>query len=294
MDDPLSFATLQGGSSRLSLSTISDDNMQFMSPAKDVIYLGFEPKPENVLRYGPGDGGTPINQAEYEKSISNVTTPRTQGKGTFWDAMYDELLVSRYQQSDAPNKFIQKDNRILPNYILTFKKSGLYTNILPSINYNNLHDKYTERILKYASTYNIPILEMDADAYKKKFEEKYNQVKQKIQEGNEKVGKSDFNNLANYYRSIKYFGDFPGLVSETEILVDLLRDLNLTDKNITAVNGVLEEKDGVWKSIGYEVDNLPEEEKDIVKNKLRLLKEKLNAFVNETEKNSSLEHQEEK
>ncbi len=36
------------------------------------------------------------------------------------------------------------------------------------INYNNLDDVYTKRILEYAITYNIPIVEMDTEKYLEK------------------------------------------------------------------------------------------------------------------------------
>ena len=46
---------------------------------------------------------------------------------------------------------------------------------------------------------------MDTKKYLEKFTEKSNQIKQKIQEGNEEISVEDFYNLANYERSISFY-----------------------------------------------------------------------------------------
>lgn len=236
-DDPLKFAMLQGGSSQLSLSVIRDDKMGLFSYGNDALLLGFSNiEPENVLGYSKGDGATNIGQANYSRVIGDV-----KDNIALDEPGYDELCVTRYENANKLES--QRNNgekRILPNYILVF--SG---NIdMPHINYDNLDDPNTKRILEYATTYNIPIVEIDSEKYREKMNINYNELYSKVIDGNEEVKEGDLKALFRYKRSVDFYSyGKPNIEKNQKIFLDILNKINLTDKNSPAIRSLIDQFD---------------------------------------------------
>ena len=200
-DNPLLFSMLEGYSSNLSLSTERDDAMAFFACDRSSLILGFsEIKPQNVLGYHGGDGATSTGQTNYNKSIAEVKEDINFNDRT----RYDELLVSRYEDTSKLKEYRKNEKRVLPSYILVFKGDADRTHI----NYNNLDDVYTKRILEYAITYNIPIVEMDTEKYLEKYQGKYESAFEKMRLGKEKFEMKDFEALARYSRMKRFYDGY--------------------------------------------------------------------------------------
>lgn len=239
-ENPLSFAMLEGGSSQLSLSTERDDAMAFFGLNSETLLLGISDlKPENVLAYNDGDGATSIGQNNYNKEIQNVKRKINYNDKT----SYDELLVTRYQDSNKIKSY-RKDGekRILPSYILVFTKQGYYTD-KPFINYENLDEPSTKRMLEYATTYNIPIVEMDIEKYIEKYESKYDEMFNKMKNGKEKFELKDFESLARYRRSIEFYKSNNSRISDKEIFLKIINDINITPQNREGIINIIEKFD---------------------------------------------------
>ena len=132
------------------------------------------------------------------------------------------------------------EKRILPNYILVF--SG---NIdMPHINYDNLDDPNTKRILEYATTYNIPIVEIDSEKYREKMNINYNELYSKVIDGNEEVKEGDLKALFRYKRSVDFYSyGKPNIEKNQKIFLDILNKINLTDKNSPAIRSLIDQFD---------------------------------------------------
>ncbi len=266
-ENPSLFTTLQQGSSLLSSSIQKDDQMAFFSLLPDTLFVGLELDEKNILSYSNGDAATPTSSVEYSKNIEKVQNSKVS---SFFANHYDELVSSRYKQTDQLD-LIDKNDRIPPKYLLTFKRKGDRPfNLLPSMNYNNLNDKNTKRLLHFASEYNIPIVEMDTEAYENKFKQKYDQLKQKVQEGLEDITPDDLYNLSNYKSSIEFFNDNfsnqPGL----DVLLDILPNLNLTEKNAHTMYDVIKAYTDINSNyLRNGLANLSDTDRNLVTDKLK-------------------------
>lgn len=275
MDNPALLRGLEGKSANISMSVEYDFAMDFFQIGEDTIYLGFSNlKPENVLQYTPGDGVTSTGLTNYNKRIENINTNiRDDNKG------YDELLVGRFSQTEVPYELIDKDDRVLPDYILTF--SGMAN--APKINYENPYDKTTSRLLNYAIEYNIPIVEMDGQEYLKKYNKKYIEKLERIQSGELTINKDDFTELANFYRMCTFYSyGTPSIKNREDIFVECIEKTNLTEKNADAIRETIQEYD-YCNYYNWEIEaiaNLPSEKRDLVAKKMDCIREKLNIKSN--------------
>lgn len=271
--NPLLFSMLEGYSSNLSLSTVRDDSMAFFSLQKYNVVLGFSNlKPENVLRYFYGDGATPIEDMNYNKEIQNVTNEISYDNK--FD--YDELLVSRYEDTNKIRAFRKNEKRILPDYILTFKGENTKSYSKPSLNYDDLDEVYTKRILEYATTYNIPIVEMDTEKYLEKYLEKYDELFQKMKNGEEKLEMKDFKALERYRRSKSFYEDKDSRISKKMIFLEIVNDLNITQENSDTIKKIIEECD--FNGSNWEEENikiLPNDVQQKTKERMKFLRKSL-------------------
>lgn len=281
-ENPLSFAMLEGRSSQLSLSTERDDAMAFFGLDSQLLLLGFSDlKPENVLSYHNGDGATSTGQNNYNKEIINV-----KGKINYNDKThYDELLVTRYQDFNKMKQY-RKDGekRILPSYILVFTKQGHFNNN-PFINYENLNDPSTKRILEYATTYNIPIVEMDTEKYIEKYETKYAEMFNKMKNGEEKFELEDFESLARYRRSIEFYKSNDSRISDKEIFLKIINDINITPQNREGIKNIIEkfDRNKEWEKYVKYRSGVSEEVWKKTEEKMQYLRETLGIGTHEQE-----------
>lgn len=279
-DDPMKFATLRGPSDYLSLSTERDDAMAFFDDTKVAIWFGFSNiKPENILRYSPSDGGTPVNNGYYDKVIKNVKEEVSYEREG--GMAYDEIQASRYDDMDNIEEVKDYEKRILPNYLLILKGSDN----MPHLNYDNIEDKYTRRILRYAVAYHIPIVEMDGEKYLEKFQKKYDNVLEKLKSGKEKFEMKDFMDMSRYRRSIEFYKKV-GVADDItipKVFVEIMGDLNITKENREAVKQFIEMyNDGRLQDA---INRLPEEEmREQAKEKLEFLREELQIGNKDKEK----------
>ena len=120
----------EDGSDTMSVSIEKDDSMGFFAGCyRYSLLLGFSNiKPENVLRYGKGDSATPVGKGEYDKKIEAINGEVRRYKESD-GAHYDELLVSRYCDTDNIKEFRDEEKRILPDYILVFKGKSDFTHL---------------------------------------------------------------------------------------------------------------------------------------------------------------------
>lgn len=235
-ETPLMFSMLDGYSDKLSLSTERDDSMAFFSCDKSNVILGFSDlKPQNVLGYYAGDGATSTGQGNYNKSIKNVKEKIDYNN----KSRYDELLVSRYEDTSKIRKFRKDEKRILPNYILTFKGDKER----PHLNYENMEDVYTKRILDYATTYNIPIVEMDLEKYIEKYQKKYDDVFAKMKKGKEKFEMKDFEDMVRYRRSQGFYKENNPRTTGETVFLETINDLNITKENGKTIKQIIERFD---------------------------------------------------
>ena len=269
-ENPLTFAMLQGGSSQLSLSAERDDAMAFYGLTSDAILLGYSDiEPQNVLLYSESDGATSIWQTNYNKEIQNVKSKVNFNNKT----RYDEVLATRYKD---PNKIKQfrndSEERILPSYILVFTKGK--NNDKPSINYQNLNDPNTKRIFEYATTYNIPIVEMNTEKYMKKYESKYTEMFAKLKSGRDKFEIEDYKALARYRRSIDFYKSGNYIMSDQEILWKIANDIDINPQNKDAIKGIIKEFDREDKKW----ENTLKYRSDLSDDKLKQAEEKMRYF----------------
>lgn len=278
-ENPLLFSMLEGYSDNIALSTERDDAMAFFYLNKSSIVFGYSNlKPDNVLGYYAGDGGTPINgNSNYNKKIEMVNGEIDYNDKT----KYDELLVSRYEDTNKIRKFRKDEKRILPDYILVFKGDDKR----PTLNYDNLDELYTKRILEYATTYNIPIVEMDTEKYLEKYEKKYDDLFQKMKNGEEKFEMKDFEALSRYRRSISFYKDNDPRIKSETIFLKTVNDLNVTDKNSDTIKKIIEKFDSYnenWQN--KEIAFLPEDEQQKTREKIQSLRKYLEVRNSNQEK----------
>ena len=289
--NPRLFTTIQQGSSGISSSIETDDNMSFYTMTPDALYVGLELEPENILGFYAGDGATSVNNTNYVKEIANVRNQVTKAEDAFFSDRYNELYSSRYKETDNTIDLINKENRVEPKYILTFKRTTSYVlPFLPSINYGDLQEDSTKRILDFASEYNIPIVEVDQEKYKDKFQKRRDETKKKILEGNEKINEEDIYNLAKYERSIALFSNEAYNKKGPEfLLMDILPNLNLTENNANAINNVIKACDMHEEDWDKHIitARFSEEEKDTkihVSNTINTIREQLKEMLNDNNK----------
>ena len=270
-DNPLLFSTLEGYSSNLSLSTERDDAMAFFACDRSSLILGFsEIKPQNVLGYHGGDGATSTGQTNYNKSIAEVKEDINFNDRT----RYDELLVSRYEDTSKLKEYRKNEKRVLPSYILVFKGDADRTHI----NYNNLDDVYTKRILEYAITYNIPIVEMDTEKYLEKYQGKYESAFEKMRLGKEKFEMKDFEALARYSRMKRFYDGYGINISDKDVFLEIIDSLNVTKENEKTIKQIIERFN--YQGL-QDYTYLTEELREKAMEKIKLLKERLQITKNE-------------
>ena len=94
----------------------------------------------------------------------------------------------------------------MPDYILVFKGKSDFTHLdydyiekMNEVGDENIEkfrrDSYTKRILRYATTYNIPIVEIDTEKYLEKYQKRYNELLEKMKNGKEKFEKKDYDDM---------------------------------------------------------------------------------------------------
>lgn len=270
-DNPLLFSMLEGYSSNLSLSTERDDAMAFFACDRSSLILGFsEIKPQNVLGYHGGDGATSTGQTNYNKSIAEVKEDINFNDRT----RYDELLVSRYEDTSKLKEYRKNEKRVLPSYILVFKGDADRTHI----NYNNLDDVYTKRILEYAITYNIPIVEMDTEKYLEKYQGKYESAFEKMRLGKEKFEMKDFEALARYSRMKRFYDGYGINISDKDVFLEIIDSLNVTKENEKTIKQIIERFN--YQGL-QDYTYLTEELREKAMEKIKLLKERLQITKNE-------------
>lgn len=275
-DNPLLFKMLEGASANLSLSTERDDAMAFFGFLKENnVILGFSNlKPGNVLGYYHGDGATSIEDVNYNKVIKNVREEINYEDKN----IYDELLISRYEDTNKIRAFRKDEKRILPDYILVFKRENPSFDSRPSLNYDDLNELYTKRILEYAITYDIPIVEMDTKKYLEKYEKKYDELFQKMKNGEEKFEMKDFKALKRYRISKSFYKYNDPRITEEKIFLEIVNDLNITQENSDTIKKIIEKFDSRNRSNWEEknIDSfLPNDVQQKTKERMKFLRKSL-------------------
>lgn len=239
-----------------------------------------------------------LESGEYDKKMKDINGELRRYKESD-GGDYDELLVSRYCDTDNIKEFRDEEKRILPDYILVFKgKSGFthldydYIEKMNEVGDENIEkfrrDSYTKRILRYATTYNIPIVEIDTEKYLEKYQKRYNELLEKMKNGKEKFEKKDYDDMAVARNSIEFYKNYGKTIGEKDVFLEIINDLNITKENRETIKQVLEELDysdyvnsSKWRDA---INKLPEEMREQAKEKLEFLREELQIGNKDKEK----------
>ena len=294
-ENPSDFMRKEDGSDTMSVSIEKDDSMGFFAGCyRYSLLLGFSNiKPENVLRYGKGDSATPVGKGEYDKKIEAINGEVRRYKESD-GAHYDELLVSRYCDTDNIKEFRDEEKRILPDYILVFKGKSDFTHLdydyiekMNEVGDENIGNSYTKRILRYATTYNIPIVEIDTEKYLEKYQKRYNELLEKMKNGKEKFEKKDYDDMEVARSSIEFYKKYGKEMKQNDVFLEIINDLNITKENRETIKQVIENLDyrnrfeENWQDA---INRLPEEMREQAKEKLDFLREELQIGNKDKEK----------
>ena len=288
-ENPSDFMRKEDGSDTMSVSIEKDDSMGFYAGCfRYSLLLGFSNiKPENVLRYGSGDSANPVGKGEYDKKIEAINEELRRYKESD-GGDYDELLVSRYCDTDNMKEFRDEEKRILPDYILVFKGKSDFTHLdydyiekMNEVGDENIEkfrrDSYTKRILRYATTYNIPIVEIDTEKYLEKYQKRYNELLEKMKNGKEKFEKKDYDDMEVARSSIEFYKKYGKEMKQNDVFLEIINDLNITKENRETIKQVIENLDyrNGEKNWQDAINRLPEEMREQAKEKLEFLREEL-------------------
>lgn len=240
-----------------------------------------------------------LESGEYDKKIKVINGELRRYKESD-GGDYDELLVSRYCDTDNIKEFRDEEKRILPDYILVFKGKSDFTHLdydyiekMNEVGDENIEkfrrDSYTKRILRYATTYNIPIVEIDTEKYLEKYQKRYNELLEKMKNGKEKFEKKDYDDMEVARSSIEFYKKYGKKMKQKDVFLEIINDLNITKENRETIKQVLEELDyhpdrttsDDWQDA---INRLPEEMREQAKEKLDFLREELQIGNKDKEK----------
>lgn len=176
----------------------------------------------------------------------------------------------------------------MPDYILVFKGKSDFTHLdydyiekMNEVGDENIEkfrrDSYTKRILRYATTYNIPIVEIDTEKYLEKYQKRYNELLEKMKNGKEKFEKKDYDDMEVARSSIEFYKKYGKEMKQNDVFLEIINDLNITKENRETIKQVIENLDyrNGEKNWQDAINRLPEEMREQAKEKLEFLREEL-------------------